>query len=109
MAPVRKLHLAQRPDMSKNGSVFGLGLEVKLNEPLERATHLGFGELVEQVGKRRACAATPAVGGHSCNAGMKPRFHCAFCDQGRNAVGADGGIGTDRVAHAAHRWKQNRT
>ena len=33
------------PDVSKDGSVFRLGLEVELNEPLERATHLGFGEL----------------------------------------------------------------
>ena len=29
----------------KDGSVFRLGLEVELDEPLERATHLALGEL----------------------------------------------------------------
>jgi hypothetical protein len=38
-------HVAQRPDVPKDGSVFRLGLEVELNEPFERATHLGLGEL----------------------------------------------------------------
>jgi hypothetical protein len=38
-------YLAQCPDMSKEGSVFRLGLEIELNESLERATHIGFGEL----------------------------------------------------------------
>ena len=37
-------HLTQRPDVSEDGSVFRLGLEIELNEPLERPTHLGFGE-----------------------------------------------------------------
>jgi hypothetical protein len=36
--------IAQRPDVPEDGSVFRLGLEVELDEPLERATHLGFGE-----------------------------------------------------------------
>ena len=38
-------HLAQQPDLSQDGSVFRLGLEVELDEPLERATLLGVGEL----------------------------------------------------------------
>ena len=38
-------HLAQQPDLSQDGSVFWLGLEVELDEPLERATLLGVGEL----------------------------------------------------------------
>jgi hypothetical protein len=37
-------HLTQRPDVSEDGSVFRLGLEVELNKPLKRPTHLGFGE-----------------------------------------------------------------
>jgi hypothetical protein len=32
-------------DLSQDGSVFWLGLEVELDEPLERATLLGVGEL----------------------------------------------------------------
>jgi hypothetical protein len=38
-------HVAQQPDVSQDGSVFWRGLEVELNKPLKRATHLGFGEL----------------------------------------------------------------
>ena len=38
-------HLAQGPDVPKFGSVFRRGLEVELNEPLERATHLALGKL----------------------------------------------------------------
>jgi len=38
-------HLAQRPDVSKFGSVFRLGLEVELDEAFEGATLLGVGEL----------------------------------------------------------------
>jgi hypothetical protein len=37
-------HLAQRPDVSEDGSVFRLGLEIELNETLERPTYLGFGD-----------------------------------------------------------------
>ena len=38
-------HLAQQPDLSQDGSVFWLGLEVELDEALEGATLLGVGEL----------------------------------------------------------------
>jgi hypothetical protein len=38
-------YLAQHPDASKDGSVFRLGLEVELDESLERTTLLGVREL----------------------------------------------------------------
>ena len=36
-------HLAQGPNVPKFGSEFRLGLEVELDEPLERAIHLALG------------------------------------------------------------------
>ena len=44
-------YLAQCPDMSKEGSVFRLGLEIELNESLERATHSRLWRVASSVAK----------------------------------------------------------
>ena len=44
-------HLAQRPDVSEDVSVFRLRLEVELNESLERATHSRLWRVASSVAK----------------------------------------------------------